>query len=169
MDALVEFTQSLPAWLQWFGVMLAGVIPFVESHFAALIGGIAGVPLPLAIAAAAVGNIASVALVVAAGDAVRSRARARRASRQGSSDDSAGAGSEASPRRKRFQRIFNRFGVPGVGLIGQMFIPNQFTAAMMLALGASRRSVLVWTTAGIVLWSVLFALLGRAGLVALGG
>lgn len=167
MDALVDFTQSLPTWLQWLGVMLAGAIPFVESHFAALIGGVAGVPLPLAVAAAAVGNAVSVALVVTIGGGVRDRVRARRTA--AIATEAAPGAAEPSLRRQRFQRLFGRFGVPGVGLVGQMFVPNQFTAAMMLALGASRRAVIVWSFAGIALWAVVFALLGRAGLMALGG
>lgn len=161
MDALVDFTQSLPPWLQWAGIMLIAAIPFVESHFAALIGGLVGIPLPVTIAAAAAGNVASVLLVLFAGDAVRRRFRARRAEKTGEQRPA------PSARQERFRRLFARFGVPGVGLVGQMVIPNQFTALMMLALGASRRAIAVWVTIGIVIWAIVFALLGQAGLAAL--
>lgn len=161
MDALVDFTQSLPPWLQWAGIMLIAAIPFVESHFAALIGGLVGVPLPVTIAAAAAGNVVSVLLFLFVGDAVRRRMRARRARKAG------GQGRAPSARQERFRRLFARFGVPGVGLVGQMVIPNQFTALMMIALGASRRAIALWVTVGIVLWAVVFALLGQAGLTAL--
>jgi len=46
-DALVAFTESLPTWAHWLGVMLVSAIPFVESYFGTLIGVLAGVGLPL--------------------------------------------------------------------------------------------------------------------------
>jgi len=168
-DALIGFTQSLPAWLQWAGVMLAAAIPLVESHFGALVGVIAGIPLPVAIIAAAVGNAASVLVFVAVADAARRRVLARTRARSGDAPTAEGAEASepangASSRRRRFMRLFERFGVPGVGLLGQMVIPNQFTAGMMISLGASPRTVVLWQMIGIALWAVVFALLGQAGL-----
>ena len=62
-EALVDFTQSLPLWLQWAGVMLAAAIPFIESYFGTLIGVIAGVPLPITLLAAILGNVISMPLI----------------------------------------------------------------------------------------------------------
>ena len=38
IDALQDFTASLPTVLQWVGVILAAAIPFIESYFGSVIG-----------------------------------------------------------------------------------------------------------------------------------
>ena len=58
-EGLQDFTAPLPPWLQWAGVMLAGAIPFVESHFRSVIGVIAGLAAPVAVVAAVLGNVVS--------------------------------------------------------------------------------------------------------------
>lgn len=154
-EGLVTFTQSFPEWLQWCGVMLAAAIPFIESYFGTLIGVIAGIPAPIAVLAAVIGNIASMLAFVLTADATRRKILARK-----------GADPEAptSARRARVRRMFDRFGVPGVSLLGQAILPSQITSAMMVSFGASRNVVIVWQIISIILWGVLFALLGQAGL-----
>lgn len=156
-DALIDFTRSLPVWLQWGAVMLISAIPFVESHFGAMIGVLAGVPAPIAIVAAVVGNALSVLGFILAADAGRRKVLERRAAGGAES-------TEPSRRRQRVRRVFDRFGVPGVGLVGQMIVPNQITAGMMVSFGARRTAVIVWQLVGIVIWAVAFGLLAQAGL-----
>ncbi|PKI91219.1 hypothetical protein CW368_08160 [Actinomycetales bacterium SN12] len=155
-DALVDFTQSLPLWLQWAGVMLAAAIPFIESYFGTLIGAIAGVPLPIAVLAAVVGNVISMLVFVFLADAARRKVLARR-----------GADAEAaapSPRRQKVKRMFDRFGVPGVSLLGQTVLPSQITSGMMVSFGANRNAVILWQVISIIIWAIIFALIGQAGI-----
>lgn len=155
-DALVDFTQSLPLWLQWAGVMLAAAIPFIESYFGTLIGAIAGVPLPLAVLAAVVGNAVSMLVFVFIASAARQKLLARRG---------ADAATDApSPRREKVKRMFDRFGVPGVSLLGQTVLPSQITSGMMVSFGASRNAVIVWQIISIIIWAIIFALIGQAGI-----
>ncbi len=156
-EALTEFTQSLPVWLQWAGVMLAAAIPFVESYFGTLIGIVAGVPLPITLLAAVIGNAASMLAFVFAASAARAKVLARRS----------GGGAEhaePSPRRARVKRMFDRFGVPGVSLLGQAVLPSQITSGMMVSFGASRNAVIFWQIISIILWAIIFALIGLGGL-----
>ncbi|MFS2280757.1 hypothetical protein V2S04_08035 [Microbacterium sp. OR21] len=155
-DALVDFTQSLPLWLQWAGVMLAAAIPFIESYFGTLIGAIAGVPLPIAVLAAVVGNVISMLVFVFIASAARQKVLARRG---------ADAATDApSPRREKVKRMFDRFGVPGVSLLGQTVLPSQITSGMMVSFGASRNAVIVWQIISIIIWAIIFALIGQAGI-----
>ncbi|REJ08520.1 hypothetical protein DY023_00690 [Microbacterium bovistercoris] len=160
-DALVEFTQSLPAWLQWLGVMAAAAIPFVESHFGTLIGVVAGVPVPVAMLAAIAGNAISMLAFVFTTSAARNKVLARRGA--AGADDA----EEPSARRQRVKRMLERFGVPGVSLLGPMVVPNQFTSSILVSLGANRTRVIVWTLVSIVLWSAVFALIAQAGVMLL--
>lgn len=155
-EALVDFTQSLPLWLQWAGVMLAAAIPFIESYFGTLIGAIAGVPLPIAVLAAVVGNVISMLVFVFIAAAARQNVLARRG---------ADAATDApSPRREKVKRMFDRFGVPGVSLLGQTVLPSQITSGMMVSFGASRNAVIVWQIISIIIWAIIFALIGQAGI-----
>lgn len=58
IDALQEFTSSLPPLLQWLGVVVAGAIPFVESYFGSVVGVLAGLDPAIAVGAAVTGNVA---------------------------------------------------------------------------------------------------------------
>ncbi|WP_336644947.1 hypothetical protein [Microbacterium sp. USHLN186] len=153
-DALVDFTQSLPLWLQWAGVMLAAAIPFVESYFGTLIGIVAGVPVPIAVLAAIIGNAASMLAFVFTAAAARRKVLARRGG---------DAEAEPSPRRQKVKRMFDRFGVPGVSLLGQTVLPSQITSGMMVSFGASRNAVILWQVISIIVWAVVFAAIGQAG------
>lgn len=73
LESLQSFTQSLPEWLQWFGVMVIGAIPFLEGFLATVTGIIVGVWPPIAIAAAIAGNMIAIFVCVLLADTIRSR------------------------------------------------------------------------------------------------
>ncbi|MCT1514559.1 hypothetical protein [Dietzia cercidiphylli] len=154
IESLQDFTGSLPTWLQWVGVMAAGAIPFIESYFGSVIGVIAGLPTPLAIAAAVVGNIATMLLLVLGAHAVRGRtARPDR---------------ERSPKRQRLRRTFDKYGVAGVSLLGQTILPSQITSAALVSFGAPKNAVILWQVISIVLWGTAFGVLATLGVNLLG-
>ncbi|MFC7788228.1 hypothetical protein ACU045_04510 [Microbacterium sp. MAHUQ-60] len=63
--------------------------------------------------------------------------------------------------------MFDRFGVPGVSLLGQTVLPSQITSGMMVSFGASRNAVIFWQVISIILWALLFALIGMGGVALL--
>jgi hypothetical protein len=157
IETLQAFAASFPVWLQWLAVALVSAIPFVESHFGALIGVAIGVPPIVAGISAVVGNMASVLGFMLLGNGAR-RVAGRHAQT-----------ASPSARQQKLRRMFRRFGVPGVSLVGQMVIPNQFSAAAMITFGAPRRSVALWQLAGITLWAAVFTGLGVMGINLLAG
>lgn len=156
MDSLFTFAESFPAALQWFAVMLVGAVPFVESYGGAALGVITGVPTAVAILAAVVGNVIAMTLTVWIAGAIRDRAVEKR-KRNGTKQPAPGK------RKQRLQSMFERFGVPGVSLLGQSLLPSHVTAPTLVGFGASRASVLVWQTVGITAWGVAFGLLAAGG------
>jgi hypothetical protein len=150
-----EFTASVdPVW-QWMAVMAAGAIPFVESYGAGPIGIVVGVVPILAILAAIVGNIVSMAIVVVATSGAR--------------DKLTNADKPQSPRRQRFVRAFDKWGVPGVSLLGQWILPSQITSSIMVGVGASKQNVIVWQIISIIVWGVAFGALAWVAVAALRG
>ena len=165
---LTTWVAGLESWQQLGALVLISAIPFVESYTGSFLGVLVGINPGLAVAAAVVGNtISTFALIALAGGArsAVARGRGRRGEQPGTLDESASNGSsanEAAPNSKKARRnakiakYFDRFGVPGVSLLGPLALPSQFTAPAMVGLGASKRSVYVWMFISIVAWGVLF-------------
>jgi hypothetical protein len=150
LDALQRFIESLPLLVQWIGVMLVGAIPFVESELASVVGIVAGVAPPVAIAAAIIGNIIAVWVLVSLTHAVRGKAvRSPKA--------------PVSHRRQRVRRAFDKYGVAGVSLLGPFIVPSQITSVTMVSFGAMKRSVLFWQSVAITIWGVVFGVLALVG------
>lgn len=158
---LQNFVTSLPEPVQFLGVFLVGLIPFVESHLGSVIGIAAGVPVPLAVLAATAGNVVSVLAFVYVGATVRG---AFRRGRDGARDARRDRG------RSRVRENMERFGVPGASLIGPVVLPSQFTSTALVGAGARRGTVVAWTLVAVVLWGVVSGgaaagLFGAAGLI----
>ncbi len=164
LESLQAFTVSLPGWLQWSGILLAGAIPFIESYFGSLLGVVSGLPAPVAVMAASLGNFITMALLVLFAHKVRGRVK-------GQHDDDQPANGEATPgkRQRRLRAAFDRYGVAGVSLLGQTILPSQITATALVSFGARRRSVILWQAVSIVLWGTLFAYLTVQGVDLLPG
>lgn len=166
MESLQTFADSFPAALQWFAIMLVGAIPFVESYGGAVLGVVVGIPVPIAILAAVIGNVIAMALAVVIASSIREKATARAAAKAGGPAEGTDSdGPSSSGRGKdRIRRIFERYGVPGVSILGQWALPSHVTAPTLVGFGASRGSVVVWQTVGILLWGVTFGALAAAGI-----
>jgi len=163
-----ELLGQVPEVLQPFILMLAAAVPFLEGEAGAVIGVVGGVNPVLAAVAAAIGNFASVALVVL----VTSRARTAVTNRVGARAEAeavAAGGTSTlvatrvakpeSKGRQRFNRWLVRFGVPGASILGPLAIPTQFTASILVASGTSRRWVLLWQGVAILIWTTVSTVL----------
>lgn len=173
---LIETFQNLvaqvPELVQPLIVALAGAVPFIEGEGAASIGIIGGINPVVAAIAGIIGNFVCVAVLVLASSGARqaivNRSRARKAALVGggSVDEvTPAAGNEGQPsaRREKFQRALERYGVPGVSLLGPLLLPTQFTATMLAATGVSKARILFWQGLAIVGWTtILTVIVGSA-------
>ena len=163
-----ELLGQVPEFIQPFILMLAAAVPFLEGEAGALIGVVGGLNPVLAAVAAALGNFASVALVVlitsrartAVTTRVDARAEAAAAAAGGTATlVAARAAKPESKGRLRFKRWLLRFGVPGASILGPLAIPTQFTASILVAGGTSRRWVLLWQGVAIIIWTTISTVL----------
>jgi membrane protein YqaA with SNARE-associated domain len=151
IDALQNFTESLPPLLQWVGVILASAVPFVESYFGSIIGVLAGINPVIAILAAIIGNALSMLIVVLSAHQVRTSVTKRKVPKP------------LTARKERLRKQFDKYGVPGVSLLGQTILPSQITSAAMVSFGASKNSVILWQIISITLWGIAFGTLAALG------
>lgn len=167
---LIETFQNLvaqvPELVQPLIVALAGAIPFIEGEGAVSIGIIGGIPPVVAAIAAIVGNFVCVLVVVLvssrARQAVVNRSRAKTAALAGGgtaemTTADAPDTDRSSGRREKFQRAFERYGVPGVSLLGPLLLPTQFTATMLAAAGIGKARILFWQALAIIGWTTIIA------------
>lgn len=153
MHALQEFVHNLPAALQFLGVMAIAAIPFVESYFGSVIGIVAGVNPVVVVLCAIIGNLVSMLVFCLL---------AHRGRQLAVKDPT-----PLSPRKQKLKRLFDRYGVAAVSLLGQTILPSQITSAAMVGFGANLRTVVAWQSVSIVVWGTIFAALAHVGMVAL--
>lgn len=144
-----NLVAQMPELLRPLIVALAGAVPFIEGEGASAIGIIGGIHPVVAAIAGFAGNFLCVAIIVFAGARVRTAVTTR-------------GGREApemSPRRQKVMRAYERYGTPGVSLLGPLLVPTQFTAAALVSTGVAPGRVLFWQAVAIALWTTLITLI----------
>jgi len=162
IETFQDWVAQVPELVQPLIVALAGAIPFIEGEGAATIGIIGGIHPVVAGVAAVIGNFLCVAVLVllssGARQAVVTRHRSRVAVKSGGGTAVDTLPEEqTSTRSQKFQRAFERYGVPGVSLLGPLLLPTQFTATMLGAAGVGKARILIWQAVAIVLWTTAVA------------
>jgi membrane protein DedA with SNARE-associated domain len=71
---------------------------------------------------------------------------------------------EPSPRRQRFKRTYEKYGVAGTGLLAPLITGVPLGAALSVAAGADAMKNILWTSIGVVIWTIVFTLLGELGI-----
>ncbi|WP_411701274.1 small multidrug efflux protein [Conyzicola sp.] len=177
MDIVANFQDlvaQVPELVQPVIVALAGAVPFIEGEGATTIGILGGLNPVVAVAAAAIGNFLCVLVLVLLTSGARSAIVNRRTAdevvlatggtRSASApdetiramdEDYAMSGRKAA-RMAKFQRALDRYGVPGVSLLGPLLLPTQFTSTMLAAGGFGKARVLFWQAIAILVWSTVF-------------
>ncbi|MBB4689081.1 small multi-drug export protein [Amycolatopsis jiangsuensis] len=151
IENLQHFVGAWPGALQWIGVALVAFVPFVESYLGSVIGVVIGVHPIAAVICAVLGNIAVMVAIAFITDSLRKRATRDK-------------DREPRPGRARARKLFDRFGVPGVALLGH---PTQISTAALIAFGAPRTKVIVWELISIVLWGAVTTTFAAFGISAL--
>ena len=66
-------------------------------------------------------------------------------------------------KQQKIHKIFNRYGVPGLGMLATLIVGPALTMILGLTLVKNEKVLLLWTNIGIVVWSVLLTLIGQVG------
>lgn len=155
-ELLTNLQNYENTWQQLVAVFLASAVPFIESYGASFVGVVLGFPLFVAVPVAIAGNTLSMALVVLFGDRIN-QWRVRRA-------EAKGKDLSASRKSVKLKKAFDKWGIPGVSLLGQTILPSQITSMAMVTFGANRSKVIFWQIISIILWGLTFGLLAHFGI-----
>ena len=161
MDMARDFVAGLPEGLQGLGVLLVAAIPMVEGEGAAIIGVLLKINPWIVVPAAVLGNVIAVALLIWAADGTRQTVRRRRIAPASDASDVAATASVRggeTEREARMRERFDRWGVPGVSLLGPwLMVPGHVSGPAMVGFGAERGAVMLWQAVSIVLYTALGA------------
>lgn len=149
----MELTFDGGGWWAYVLVFLAAATPVLEVLVVVPSGVLAGLSPGLTVVVAVAGNLATVVLVAVAGDRLLAWWRRRRPA----------AGAEPSARSRRGGELVRRWGVPGLAFLAPLTTGTHVGTVAALAFGAPRRRVLLWMSAGVVVWASVAAFATATG------
>lgn len=131
------------------GVFIAGAIPWFEAVAVVPAGILFGLDPFWVIAAAIVGNAATIFLFAYSGATIRAWISRKRVVRG------------KPPELKRFEKArksFEKYGLYGVAALAPISIGTQFAAAIAVAIGVKPLKSALLITAGMAIWAVLISI-----------
>ena len=131
--------------LGYFGIFLAGAIPWFEAIGVVPVGILFGLDPVLTVIAASVGNIITIAIFAYAGDRIRNWVIDSR--RKKGIEPKAG-------RYEKAQNAFDKYGIFGMAALGPILIGTQFAAAASVAAGVKPLKVTLLISIAMVLWAI---------------
>ncbi|MHA6259415.1 small multi-drug export protein [Sporosarcina sp. CAU 1771] len=134
-------------------VFLGGAIPWLEIALVIPLGIVSGLSPFWVIIAAFTGNLFTVLLVILGFQRVKEWREKRKKAKDQSE----------SKRTERGKRIWNKYGMPGLALLGPILIGTHIAAFIALALGASKKNTTFWLTISILIWSIVFGVATAMG------
>lgn len=157
--------------ISYFLVFLLAAIPLFELIAViplAIIGGLS--PVPVAILGF-LGNLVTVLLLILFVDKIKEWMRARKLKRAPVRE---GEGIETfeneeiaivqeSKKQTRARTIFDKYGLPGLTILGPLLVGSHISAFMGMSFGSSRRLVTGWMITSLVIWTVVSAVLASSG------
>lgn len=159
-------------------IFLLAAVPFIEALVIIPIAIIAGLNPLIVLTFGIIGNVLTLLLVIIFVDEIK-KWRNRRKLKQASEGTDVRSDSDGlvegvdeleyeddtpNKRTLRARKLWNKYGLPGLAILGPFFVGSHLTAFLSLTLGGTKQRVTVWIILSVVLWSVLFAVLAILGI-----
>ncbi|MFD2639984.1 small multi-drug export protein [Piscibacillus salipiscarius] len=127
-------------------VFILAAVPFLEGPIIAPVAVLAGLSFWPVFILAVIGNLITVYLLIIFINKVKEWRRAKKKEKQ-------------SKRETRAKNLWDKYGLPGLTLIGPFFVGSHVTAFSGILLGGSKKKVAFWMSVSITGWSLLFCVL----------
>lgn len=134
-------------------VFLGAAIPWLEIALVIPLGIIWGLSPFWVMVLAFVGNMATVLPLIIGFDRFRDWYTKRQEAK----------GKPENKKSERAKRIWNKYGLPGLALLGPILIGTHIAAFIGMTLGATKRNTTVWLTISIAVWTLAFGILTALG------
>ncbi|MFC4401928.1 small multi-drug export protein [Gracilibacillus xinjiangensis] len=137
--------------MEYLLVFLGAAIPWFEIAIVIPLGIIKGLHPIIVISLAFTGNMVTIIPLIFAYDKMKNLLNKRRERKQ-------------SKRSERAKMFWNKYGLPGMIMLGPILIGSHIAAFIGMTLGATKKATLLWSTISIGCWSVIFGLLTAFGI-----
>lgn len=149
-------------WM-YLGLFVTAAIPWFEV-IVVVPAGIALGLNPVAVAFIAfLGNALTVLVIIVFFDWLGHRQWFRRFFRMVGSQSEEEESDRRRKKRERATRLFQKYGVPGLALLGPVIIGSHFAAALALALQGGKNVVGGWMLISLSLWTIIMTIAAVAG------
>ncbi|WP_077619023.1 small multi-drug export protein [Bacillus sinesaloumensis] len=71
---------------------------------------------------------------------------------------------EESKKEKRARTIFDKYGLPGLTILGPLLVGSHISAFMSMSFGSSRKLVTGWMITSLLVWTIVFTALAGSGI-----
>lgn len=134
-------------------IFLGAAIPWFEIALVIPLGIVWGLSPAWVMITAFAGNMLTVMLLIIGFDKFRIWYDKRQQEK----------GKEPSKKNDRAVRIWNKYGLPGLSLLGPILIGTHIAAFIGMTLGATKRNTTVWMIISIGVWTLAFGILTALG------
>ncbi|MFC6039244.1 small multi-drug export protein [Paenisporosarcina macmurdoensis] len=138
---------------EYFLVFLGAAIPWLEMALVIPLGIIRGLNPFWVVIVGFVGNMVTVMALIIGYDRFNLWLSKRREGKE----------QKESKRSDRAKKIWNKYGLPGMLLLGPVLIGTHIAAFIGMTLGASKRQTTIWSVISIALWALVFGILTSLG------
>ncbi|PIC77799.1 DNA-binding protein [Sporosarcina sp. P19] len=130
-------------------VFLAGAAPGFEVLVAVPLGILRGMSIATAVVVGFAGNALTIILEIMVFQKLKTWWESKKKT----------DGKTPSKRTARAEKIWKRFGIPGLALLGPVLIGSHLAAFLALALGSSKSQTAFWLLLSLAIWSIAFGTL----------
>jgi len=138
---------------EYFLVFLGAAIPWFEIALVIPLGIIWGLSPFWVMVVAFVGNMVTVLALIIGFDRFQIWYNKRQEAK----------GKAVSKKNERAKRIWNKYGLPGLAMLGPILIGTHIAAFIGMTLGATKKNTTLWLTISIGVWTLAFGVLTALG------
>lgn len=138
---------------EYFLVFLGAAIPWLEIALVIPLGIIWGLSPFWVMVLAFAGNLATVLPLIIGFDRFKDWYNKRQEAK----------GKEQNKKSERAKRIWNKYGLPGLAMLGPILIGTHIAAFIGMTLGATKKNTTIWLTISIAAWTLVFGILTALG------
>lgn len=138
---------------EYFLVFLGAAIPWLEIALVIPLGIIWGLSPFWVMVLAFVGNMVTVLALIIGFDRFQIWYNKRQEAK----------GKTVSKKNERAKRIWNKYGLPGLAMLGPILIGTHIAAFIGMTLGATKKNTTLWLSISIGVWTLVFGILTALG------
>lgn len=139
--------------MDYFSVFLGAAIPWLELALVIPLGIIYGMNPVAVIIVGFLGNMVTVLALIIGYDKLKLWLAKRNEGKE----------KKVSKRSERAKELWNKYGLPGMILLGPILIGTHIAAFIAMTLGASKIKTTYWSVISIGAWAIVFGILTSLG------